>query len=882
MSIHPRRDTFKDPRLSAYESALQGISSETRKVEATQSSFHTSEDIVQSREVKPTSVSPTHETKKLVQSLASRMAAVSSKLEQTPGTKAVTGKSSDSNADTSTVMTTDLNRDGSLQNRSREEPVTPVDRKRINLAPVSRAIVSSPSHTKEQPQQKLVNRRALAKARSAQRWQLVKDNIPKLSHKNSPYLDQVQTVHSHGSIPTALMPSSESASHIEGTANSAERKFSDSPNLGSHEKVRRYRSRRASLSNVQSYDPAENNKTEGPISMLKSTSSFRRGTLFGTYTQEEAEALRRRNIDSTNSSNTMVESRPTLPYSIKRLNRTDKFPDAASSEANADEADRLLAGKPTLKQTKSWAVRGVIPASRRRASQASFAGTTPSSMRRLRSASFTKPAQREEQKRKESGWSRTDRRPDHNPTTKKKVSKPSTSQTSESLDRAAASRQAILEHISRVVSEGRTLYGKRVSHLDDLFDTIDKNNTGQIDVDELRQAFIRLDVMGRSGKGNIATRSNRGIEELLRSMDLDGSGTLGREEFFKSLTPYGLKRGTSMTKKKTKRRRSSLQLSSVKPFDDSGANILKPSSPRRSATQLSKTESLEMKLATQKMAFAKREQELLATIKQLKDSKMKSMDSTASKDKEIEKLRTELEKADVTARLRSQAREMEFKSAEHALEERVAELTRKVAEDKTAQEVLKTLITEAGRNLSKVEEEKHAATTRLNAELTVMQKECGEREEERRQWEIERADLELKLSEEKSKSLNLSQSLSSKQKELTDIMKKNQGDNADRLNELHALKEAMKRMEISAEESYSEKVRKVEAQFDAERASWRVKMDQMDKEYQYKLDRQKGSAEKLVKMEQKHLLAIEKLKSQHASAIAALQLVSHVYFLLYF
>ena len=111
-------------------------------------------------------------------------------------------------------------------------------------------------------------------------------------------------------------------------------------------------------------------------------------------------------------------------------------------------------------------------------------------------------------------------------------------------------RQAVLDHIARVVSSKRTLWGRPVSNLDNLFDAIDADQTGYINVSELKRAFVRLGIMVKSGKGKKAHRANKGIEDLLKSMDSGRDGKIDRSEFVTALTPYGIKRGKAQTNHK--------------------------------------------------------------------------------------------------------------------------------------------------------------------------------------------------------------------------------------------------------------------------------------------------------------------------------------------
>ena len=101
-------------------------------------------------------------------------------------------------------------------------------------------------------------------------------------------------------------------------------------------------------------------ETEEPHSKrpeLHQSTSFRRGTMFGTYTQQEADALRERNIATESGDHVSSDTTPvaSLPHGIRRYQSAVDLTASSDSSANefpADEEDRLIAGKASLKLLK--------------------------------------------------------------------------------------------------------------------------------------------------------------------------------------------------------------------------------------------------------------------------------------------------------------------------------------------------------------------------------------------------------------------------------------------------------------------------------------------------------------------------------------------------
>ena len=125
-------------------------------------------------------------------------------------------------------------------------------------------------------------------------------------------------------------------------------------------------------------------------------------------------------------------------------------------------------------------------------------------------------------------------------------------------------------------------------------------------------------------------------------------------------------------------------------------------------------------------------------------------------------------------------------------------LLKERAQDAEAREVLEALVYEAGRNMSKLEEEHKVEAARSRSDQAAISKEREEREKDRRAWEVERADFEVRLSIEHSKVRDLGEQVGREENRCKDLVRKQEDLNAQRLDELHALMEAMERSESSA------------------------------------------------------------------------------------
>ncbi len=351
---------------------------------------------------------------------------------------------------------------------------------------------------------------------------------------------------------------------------------------------------------------AAKRRTQAPAP--KHASSFRRGTFFGTYTDSDARpaALKikvrgfKGNPTGKGSSSTL-RPKPSmhdiaasdyggnLRYSdyvdqfVEESNGDDSDGDGNERELHREASVNAGLGKPSLKQTQSWAVRGVIPAHRRRASQAAHAGTTPAALRRLRSGSFTKveglsEAENEAlrkktllaQKRAEDGWNRKRRsslqkkkKKKNNPVEPKgssaSLQSSSSAEAVDADDQDSLSEHAIdkiLDEIGQFVAAGRTLYGTVIRTMPDLFNAIDKDGAGSISIRDLAAALRRWDVFGRG------PRATRQIELLLKYFDANGDGKLGQPEFLRAMTPHRVQRARAeRAEKEGKRKQKTSQQS---------------------------------------------------------------------------------------------------------------------------------------------------------------------------------------------------------------------------------------------------------------------------------------------------------------------------------
>ena len=870
-------------------------------------------------------VSPTHATKKVLSANQTRMAKIASKLEQqvlTPQREESRSHAAASGGDSIGGETTTSVKDhgsrskprarhivggsgaplangnsesvgisspsSSAARSERRSSVSLTEIRKMMLTPKENepniGATSNKSMNKRSPAS-VVNRRALAKERMAKRWKLVRDNVVSPRNRSAAAKANSLTMDADGAGPEVSRDEISTSQAATATEPDIQRTAPPhhQPVAGRKGSIIDQRSQ-AAATTESSTESSTTKSTHGEPGLHHST-SFRRGTMFGTYTQREVNALRERDagMASGKDSSTLPGKASTvpLPHGIRRLQSVrvqGSVSEKDEHHAPADEEDRLIVGKPSLKTTKSWAVRGVIPASRRRVSQAAFAGTTPSSMRRLRSASFTKPENRQTRKEKEAGWARTDRRPQPKPERKP----PTRGSGSHNSPAILSSREAILEHIVHAVSSGRTLWGKEVSRLDDLFDAIDADRTGRINISELRRAFIRLDVMGKSGPGKIASRANKGVEDLLMSMDTGGDGVVDREEFMRALTPFGLKRGRSRSKNKSTKIPASpppnqsgqgLMAVNVESFETKQARLMHLSSSRDGDNGYSsgKISSLEKELARLKMTFAKKEREMRKTIEELKGLNESGETEAAikTKDEELRKMRKRLSQAETVARMSSEAKKMEFMSAERVLQERVDALQEERVQDAKAREVLEALVHEAGRNMSKIEEEHKVEIALFRSEQSDMFKEREEREKDRHAWEVERADFVRQISIEQSKARDLAEQVSREEGRCKDLIRKQEHLNAKRLDELHALKEAMERMETSAKESYVKQLKEAESRFEAERAAWRVGMDQMDETNRKELKQEKLSWEKIAREKTEAAIQTARVEASEAARKAA-------------